>query len=411
MLLDECLQTGIRGRVAQIIKQAKAEIEGRGDQDDAFFRRVATHTPVNGCPGLVLKVGKRHRRWVYRFTPKGASSTRQITLGYFPQIGMEEAKALWQQHRGAMPQSMRFEVLVEHYLHYAKTHRRGWRREQSLLEKHIVPRWSEKAAGSITKEDVEELLGQLSTPSARRSVRTQDGRGLRLARDSLTLLRHLFDVARGKAHWQGPELPWISAEQVNPCEGVRVQRPTLFPKVVPLPELVAYQKALLTLPINERVRPLLQLQMLLLAPFSVLCRMLWDQTLLQEGRAVVPMGDGESRVLYLSPAAIQIIQQQRRHSANSPWVFPAMKKADRPMPVRYPSQMMRVIRQHLSLSDQFTAGGIVKIGHGFLRRKGSVMADIRNPIPMAQHNPLTQAQLQQNIELWQRHLADLRISG
>ncbi|SHG90252.1 integrase arm-type DNA-binding domain-containing protein [Ferrimonas marina] len=411
LLLDQCLATGIRGRVAEVIKQAKNEIEGRSGYDERFYQQAAADVSDPQYPGLVFKVAKHKRRWILRYTPKGAKSTKQRTLGHFPEMSVAQAREAWAEARAELQgQSvvakveMPVERLVELYLAYARQHRSQWRREQQILERHALLLWQGLDAAKIGPDDIEAVLRQVEQGAQQRGSHGQRAKGA-----ALSTLRHLFDVARGHIAIQ-PEA-WLDPNLANPCETIRL--PQVISHRMPLmaSEIGRYHKALLGLPLHEQVQPLLLLQLSLLVPFSVLCRMTWAGVNWERGLVQVKTTRGQEKVVPVTPAAMEILKLQRRQSGQSVWVFPAMQHPEKPMPHRYPSELMAAVREHLSLPDQFTADRICRFGRDWLVGQGSALAEAALPLDKAQLNPLTEQQIRQNLQQWQQHLTNLRLSG
>ncbi|MBY6223408.1 integrase family protein [Ferrimonas balearica] len=410
LLLDEALATGVRGRVATILKQAKAEIEGRPAADDQFYAQASSDISDSDYPGLVFKVGKHKRRWIYRYTPKGARSTRQQTLGQFPQMGVEQARAAWQAARAARdgevvtPEQPTFSVqtLVERYVQYARNHRPQWRQEQRLLEGVLWEQYGEREADSIDGEVIGLLISQ-----AREQARQRGGHGQRAAEHALLCYRHLFNVARGVATPAPESGPWLSPRLANPCEGLQVSRQPVTERAITLSEVGIYLKALIRLPVNESLKQVLMLQLGLLLPFSALCRMRWQGIDWRRGRVVIEDTKGQRRTFPLPEQAMEMLQQRKRNALASDWVFPAMKQQHKPLPATYPTQLLAAVRHHLSLPDQFTAEAICRLGRGWLKSENDLPV-VRLPIVEEQGSELQLVAIKSQLEQWNRHLANLR---
>ncbi|GAA4880919.1 integrase family protein [Ferrimonas pelagia] len=413
LLLEQCLATGIRGRVAEIVKHAKEEIEGRAGIDDLYCRQASQDVAIGSCPGLILKVGKHRRRWICRYTPAGARSTKQRTLGYFPEVSVAQAQTLWQTFKQqidgneAQPSltGPTMAELVARYGEYARSHRKAWRQERDLLERWVEICWQERDPLSITLDDIEHCLTLVGEQAQQRG-----GHGQRAKAHALTLLRHFFALHRGKLAADLQQYACLPSNWADPCEGLSVSRVTLPTVPIQPVDLVRYQKALMGLPLDENIKPLLLLQLSLLTPFSALCRLVWQGVDLDKAVAWSQDQQGQPVLLPLTAAAVKLLRQQRRNSGGSPWVFPAPAHSEKPMPHRYPSQLMAAIRQHTLLSDQFTAERVARYGRRWLRQQGRDAASGKLPLPGAAITQATVTQCKEDLHAWQQHLVDLRLS-
>ncbi len=413
LLLDEALATGVRGRVASILKQARAEIEGRPAADDSFYAQAASDISDPDHPGLVFKVGKHKRRWIYRYTPKGKRSTQQLTLGHFPEMGVEAARAAWakaRQQRTDAPEerdvspSLTVRDLIEHYLEYARHHRPQWRQERRLLEGALWEQYGDTEAAAIDGSVIQLLLEQ-----ARERGRQRGGHGQRAAEHALQCYRQLFNVARGVAEPPVGGEPWLSPRLANPCEGIQLRRVPNLERAITLSEVGLYLKALIRLPVNETIKQVLMLQLSLLLPLSALCRMRWQGVDWQQGRVTIDNGKGERLTFPLTDQALELLQQRKRKALASDWVFPALKHQHKALPVAYPTQLLVAVRRHIQLPDQFTAEAICRLGREWLRND-SPLPVMRLPIKDGQGSALQLVAIKGQLEQWNRYLSNLRQS-
>ncbi|MBY5991536.1 integrase arm-type DNA-binding domain-containing protein [Ferrimonas balearica] len=414
LLLDEALATGVRGRVASILKQAKSEIEGKPAADDGFYHQAASDISDPDRPGLVFKVGKHSRRWIYRYTPKGAKSTKQLTLGHFPEMGVEQARQAWAEAKAERagqapvqpkaPEGPSVADLVGQYLDYAKDHRSQWRQERKILEGALWEQYGEWPAEQLAGDHIRLLLSQVQE-----QAQSRGGHGKRAAEHALTTYRHLFNVARGLTEPRANGVPWICARVANPCEGLVVPRAVSVERAITQSEVGQYLKALIRLPINEELKQVLMLQLALLVPLSALCRLRWQGVDWRLGRVVVEDRQGQVRTFPLTAQAVELLQNRKRKADASDWVFPALKHKERALPVSYPTQMLAAIRQHISLPDQFTSEAICRLGREWVRQD-SPLPVMRLPIREEQGSELQLVAIKEQLEQWNRYLASLRQS-
>ncbi|QIZ76504.1 integrase family protein [Ferrimonas lipolytica] len=414
LLLEQCLQTGIRGRLAEVVKHARNEIERKDEFTDAFYRQASIDVSDPAYPGLVFKVAKHKRRWVFRYTPVGAKSTKQQTLGYFPEMSVAQARAAWHEvkypHSDVLQEPITtFSVnqLIEHYLIYAQQYRKEWRAERRLLERFLGDRYGHHDVSEVDTK----VIGRILAAVEQRAL-DAGHQGQRAKESALTLLRHLFDVARGKSEYLAQGAPWIDADLANPCEGLSVERQSQSAAPLFAGDVGRYLKALVGLPINEDVKGLLMLQLNLLCPFSWLCKLEWQHIDWRRQCIALPNEQGRLNWLPLSSSALQFLENRKRQQRGTqPWVFSALKHHHKPMPARYPSELLASLKQHLQLPDQFTATQICQFGHSWLEQQGSVLAKTGLPISDAHFQLLDQRQLVAAAEQWHQYLTNLRQSS
>lgn len=413
MLLEQCLATGVKGRIAEIIKHAKAEIDSRDNFTDQFYANAVSDVSDPKFPGLVFKVGKRSRRWIFRYTPKGHKSTKQQTLGYFPEMSVSEARQAW--HELSQPKAEVQEAnlvaysvtqLVADYVGYAKKYRTDWRREQRFLERYFDDLYGSLPADSITEEHVLDVIN-----GAEQRAISQGGHGQRAKEKACSILRHLYDVARGKTECDLASLPWLDPQLANPTETIQITRTTV--KQMPLfaSDVGRYAKALAGLPIHQDLQALLQLQLVTLAPLSILCRLEWTQIDWNNHMiAVDQFGSSREAVLIPLPAsAMQLLELRRRKQQQKQlYVFTATKQQHKPMPLRYPSKMLAALREHLQLPTNFTCGRVIRFGNEWLLQSNASFGQVGNLVSKGHFQLIGNKPLVERAEQWSQHLNNLR---
>ncbi|WP_028115495.1 integrase family protein [Ferrimonas senticii] len=417
ILLDQCLATGVKGRVAEIVRRARDEVDQRSDFSDSYFANAAADVSDPRYPGLVFKVGKRSRRWIYRYTPRGQRSTKQLTLGHFPTMTAAEARLAWQRQREPDGQdraeievstvALSIAELINRYRHYAKQFRPDWRREMALLEQHLGDRFGQWDALALSQTEVSQLLTM-----AQQQAQQRGGHGQGAKEKLLAVIRHLYDVARGISDYQDSSLPWLDRQHANPTEGLSVSRPT--PMRIPLfaSDVGRYLKALTGLPLNEDVKALLQLQVSSAAPFSMLCRLQWQQIDWQQRLIRFQQANGSVVWQPLSQQALQMLDLRRRQQRQSSvWVFTAISQQHKPMPLRYPSQLLASLREHLQLPSHFTATALVRFALEWHRQQGGGIGQVGLPVSDSHIKLIPASSLTDGAEQWQQYLSNLRHFG
>ncbi|SDJ72631.1 hypothetical protein SAMN04488540_11276 [Ferrimonas sediminum] len=364
-LLDQCLATGVRGRVQAVIKQAIADIEGQSSQRG--YQHADSDINEADYPGLIFKVGKHTRRWVYRYTPEGARSTRQMTLGYYPQMDRAAAIAAWEAQRLALtepPQSepsLTLNQAITRYIdHYGRQHRPQWRRERQQLERWLGDELGELAADS------------LSPDQALQVVRPQESG----ARQRLALMRRFYRVGRGLC--DEVEQGWLPPTLACPFEQIQVARSERHTAQIGWPHVGRYLRQVNALDDNDPLKLILQLQLTNLGSFAFWCQLKWEGIDWQAGWAQVGQGK-EMKVMPLSAPTLELLKRRQRSAGPSAWVFPSHSDGDKAVPHHYPAKLMQKMRSSLGLPDQFTASGLERLSRHWLAEQGKVVDSPRWP--------------------------------
>lgn len=127
-------------------------------------------------PAFGLRVfASGHKSWAVMYRLPGDPKVRRYTFSFtkFPRVddARNEARRIMQKaDRGedparteAPPRRDTVKQLIEQFIErYAKPKNRSWEETAKLLERHLVSRWGNRKADSITGRDVRELLDQLN---------------------------------------------------------------------------------------------------------------------------------------------------------------------------------------------------------------------------------------------------------
>jgi integrase len=127
--------------------------------------------------GLALQVRPGgHKSWKVIYTHHGRP--RWYTLGNAAAISVNDARKLagrimFKVAEGADPQAERkaqrskgtFEELATRYVNeYAQRKNKSWRQPDTLVRKHLLPRWGKLSAATITRSDVKALMAGIEAP-------------------------------------------------------------------------------------------------------------------------------------------------------------------------------------------------------------------------------------------------------
>jgi hypothetical protein len=138
-------------------------------------------------PGFGLRIADSgHKAWVVFYRIGGRQRRYTIgTLATHPKVDLARDRAreiLQDVERGIDPASVKAspagrkpdtvaKVAVQFIERYAKPKNRSWRVTERLLALHVLPRWGDRNAASITRRDVLDLMDEL-VEAACRSVST-----------------------------------------------------------------------------------------------------------------------------------------------------------------------------------------------------------------------------------------------
>ena len=309
-------------------------------------------------PGLLMKCGKTGlKRWTYRAQADGRQ--REITLGYYPELSVAEARARWADMRakGDMvdaKSSTTLERLVDHYVTWASENLRTWQANDRLLRQHLLP-----GREAITLDELD--IDHLSAPiTAFRARSPQQARKLRSAISGvLTQAKRGGLLPKGFAITPGmlPEVDTAKPRTWHP--GTK--------------DLRTFLKATNEMgDIGQALR--------LIALTGVRLRegveMRWDEV--EGNRWTIPadrMKAKRPHVVILSDAAMAVLDARRGNG--SPYVFPSSRDPQRP---RHPNQIGRHWqrqRAELGLPDAFTVHTLRKALATWVAESGGTR-DIRD---------------------------------
>lgn len=124
-----------------------------------------------GTKGFGVRVtadGTKTFTYLYYYRGK----KKRFSLGRFPEIGLAEARRLYEAAKGELAQGYdpaaerdrtrkagTFAELAEGYLErYSKKRKRSWKTDERMLRKDLLPAWGQAKASEITRTDVREML-------------------------------------------------------------------------------------------------------------------------------------------------------------------------------------------------------------------------------------------------------------
>lgn len=174
---------------------------------DRFVNGIRSTTRKNyfdtKARGLVLRVGPRGKSWFYVYRSGGPP--QWLRLGDAPGVGLAEARTLALGHRHAIdvegkdpaaerrtpppapepePKAFTFADFVPTFIAFQKGRVRGWRADETTLQRYLLPTWEALPLKDITRRHVHEVLDAAA------------GRGLTIGVNRLqALVSRVFTVA------------------------------------------------------------------------------------------------------------------------------------------------------------------------------------------------------------------------
>lgn len=269
-------------------------------------------------PGLALGVTPKGTKTfvVYR---KIQGRPERITLGRYPELSIDEARALAHETnaavaRGGNPnaakRARRAEApladFFQEYLDYhAIPQKRSWREDRAQFQRYLAKAWGHRPLSSFTPHDVNLLHKQIGAEH-----------GHYAANRLLSLLHTLFERA---VEWGR-----LSA---NPATGVRRFKEKSRERFLQADELPRFFKAVAAEP-NTAMRDYFMLSLLTGARKSNVLAMRWRDISFQRAEWRIPdTKNGTPQTVPLLPETLQILEQRQVLSGKHEFVFPSHSRS------------------------------------------------------------------------------------
>ena len=100
VLLNQALDTGIKGRNRSVVLQAIEVLEDQGrDLTDMAYQHLKTGGELVDPkrPGFMMRANKGIKRWIYRYSWHGKQ--KEFHLGDYPATSVADARDLWSDTR------------------------------------------------------------------------------------------------------------------------------------------------------------------------------------------------------------------------------------------------------------------------------------------------------------------------
>jgi len=333
-LLNQALETGIRGSNRAAIQDAIDALNYDGELRDLNYRKLGAGKTLRDPkrPGFSMRANKSGKIFFYRYAENGKQV--ELKLGTYPEMSLAEAREIWMAARAevlagkkptlATSSAMTVEQMCHRYLELARTRKRSWKEDERQINLDIIPKLGSKQADEITPEDIEHLLLAALNRGSPRS-----------AQKLLALLRFMFNVALGTGKGRKWHLisdkdtasikvkPWITLS-ANPCGSITL--PEHKPQSVHLDEkqLRNFVRLLPTTAMPDDVKQLLMLQLMTCARVGEVAAMTFDELNLEDAVWTLPAErskNGQEHRVMLSSQTVEILEK-RKKTLKSGCVFP-----------------------------------------------------------------------------------------
>jgi integrase len=261
--------------------------------------------------GLAVCVTKPGTKTFYVYRRVHGRPVR-YRLGQFPTMTVEQARKRAaavladianNEDPQAARQAARAELTVgqmfDHWLEYAKQHKKTWKEDQRLYA-NFVQSWKSRRLSSIRKKHVQELHTKIGHEN-----------GHTAANRVLSLLRAAFNKA-------GDDLEWIGT---NPAARIKRFAENERDRFLQPDELPRFFESLNQEP-DETVRDFFLIALLTGARKSNVLEMRWDQVSMDGTWRIPDTKSGKPVYVPLVPEALRILQERRARHPSSEWVFP-----------------------------------------------------------------------------------------
>ncbi len=224
---------------------------------------------------------------------KARAILAEATLGGDPQKKREELRSI----------PTLSEFVRDSYLPFAKSAKRSWRTDETLLRLHILKRFGRFALDEITDQQVADVLKRLR----------DEGYSTGTTNRVLILLRYMFNLAQ---KWG------IPGADMNPTKGLKTAPDACRERFLTLEEA---QRLLAVLDEDENQVAAQAIKLLLFtgARRNEITHAKWEHVNWEQGTLLVPRSkSGRPRLIRLNSPALDVLRKATS-SEDNPYVFPS----------------------------------------------------------------------------------------
>ena len=198
---------------------------------------------LNPGPAPYLRWDAKQAGFAVRVEPSGYKAWKAIYkfggrkrdyhIDAVAKIGIADARKLasrimFQVAEGTDPQAIKraarsagtFDDIADRYLEFAKRKNKSWRQADSLVQKHLRPKWGKLPAANISRSDVKAMMARIKAPI--------------VANQTLAAASAIYSFAIKEE---------LGAVKVNPCHGVERNATQTRERVLSATEIPLFWKA------------------------------------------------------------------------------------------------------------------------------------------------------------------------
>jgi integrase len=264
--------------------------------------------------GFFLEVRASGKATYYQRYRDRHRKNRQARIGAADAMTLEEAREAARQVRSSITNGFDpreqarklkevplFSEFVENrYLPHVRVYKRSWQRDEQMIERHIMPLWSQAKLTEITREDIEDF----------QALMIADGMKPGSVNRYMALVKYIFNLAE----------KWEVIDK-SPARGVsRMADHNRKERYLTKEETTRLLAVLKASP-NRVMADLITFLILTGARKSEASQARWENVNLETGVWTVPMSkSGKPRYIPLSRAAIELLE--KRQVNGSEYIFP-----------------------------------------------------------------------------------------
>jgi integrase len=267
--------------------------------------------------GFFLKVRATGKATYYQRYRDKHRRNRQARIGAADAMSLEEAREAARQVRSSITNGFDpreqarkrkevplFSEFVENrYLPHVKVYKRSWDQDEQMIERHIMPLWSQAKLTEITREDIQDF----------QALMIVDGLKPGSVNRYMALVKYIFNLAER----------WEIIDK-SPARGVSKMADNNRKERYLTKEETSRLLAVLKASPNRVMADLITFLILTGARKSEASQARWENINLQTGVWTVPLSkSGKPRYMPLSKAAIALLEKRRVNG--SEYVFPSPK--------------------------------------------------------------------------------------
>ncbi len=299
----------------------------------------------DGSTGLGVRVSPQDRKtFIFMYRHEGKS--RMMTVGPYPRITLAEARVRvanakeklsrgvdpgseWVKSKKANREAPTVDDLVEVYLEkWARPRKKSAAEDERILRKDVLPLWGRRKAKAVKRRDVILLLDNIV------------GRGAPIAANrTFAVIRKMFRFALSR-----------DLVETSPCEAVVAPgKETRRDRVLSENEIKAFWLGLDKAQITEGLKFVLKLQLATAQRRGEVVGAEWSEFDMDSRFWTIPAEKSKNGLPHrvpLSPLVLDLLEDLKKLSGESRWLFPSRGPKDSPL---FPSSVVHAITRNMDV--------------------------------------------------------------